>query len=120
MILDESGQIIEHFGVRGMRWGSRKSAGSSSGSSPPKMSRKERKVEKKAALKKADAEYAKKVEDLVNRSVKNQTLIAIQTKHRTEIMTGQEAAQRIMRTGRIPRNAVWYEGQLNLNPERGA
>jgi len=116
VILDES-TYVEHFGVRGMRWGSRKAAGSSSGSSPPRKSRKEKRVEKKAARAKADEEYVKKVETLITRSVKNNTLVAIQTRNRTEIMTGQEAAQRIMRTGRIPRDAVWYEG--SYQPREG-
>ena len=118
MILDESGQIIEHFGVKGMRWGSRKSAGSSTGSSPPKKSRKEKKVEKKEAKKaertKIEQDYEKAVHKMVAGASKRGNLIELRQGNRRLILTGEETANLIMqRNGAVPTNVMWTELELD-------
>jgi hypothetical protein len=97
MILEEN-EYVEHFGTKGMHWGVRKER------------RAAKKAAKKEAMAKADAEYSKAVGDLVAGAAKRGNFVAMQVNNRTQIMTGKEAVDMIIKNnGRIPRNAMWNE-----------
>jgi hypothetical protein len=94
--------VLEHFGVKGMHWGQRKAR------------RAEKKAAKKEARAKADREYGDAVAKLVSGAAGRGNLVAITLNNRTQVMTGQEAAQMIMRNnGNIPMKAMWRELELD-------
>jgi hypothetical protein len=95
MILSET-DYVEHFGVKGMSWGVRRER------------KKAEKAAKKAARAKADQEYVQAVHKLVSGAAKKGNFVQLRTNGRTQIMTGKEAADMIIKNkGAIPYNAMW-------------
>lgn len=86
--MDEVDEFLAHYGVKGMKWGVRKSSGDSSGSSEKRLSRKEFKA--KVSSEK-NAFYENKAARILDEATKDpKTLISVKAGTYPTVVTGKE------------------------------
>ena len=87
---------LAHYGVKGMKWGVRKSSGPSAGSS--NISRRQNRKMNRAASKKF---YKNKANTIVKEVANRQSDVMLFDARRNRLMTGTDFVQRLQKTGGV-------------------
>lgn len=110
MITDEDvDEFLEHFGVKGQKWGVRRNR-ESSGGKEKTPSRKERRAEKKAAREKAIQEHLDSV--FKEASTKPMSAIMAGTRSGNVLMTGEEFTANLLNGMQIDPSRTYVYGHF--------